>query len=268
MKVPFTPAHAAAALPFRRFRLVTSALVVGTFAPDFEYFIRLAPRGGFGHTLLGAFVLSLPLALLVLWIFHAFVKRPLTSLMPNGIQDRLASYLDKFRLFGSRRFAWIVISILLGIATHIFWDSFTHPTMWLYRHWSFLRQTLRLPMVGPVLYYQLFQHSSTILGLGILGAWLLHWYRATVSGDQSRIGRLSRAHRLFITAVIATIALLGAAIRAIVGVGPPFHHGALEGFVGVAVCTFIALTWWQLVAYGLFSALRKSSKAKAPARMR
>jgi hypothetical protein len=37
--VPFTLAHGAAALPFRRFHLVFSALLVGTFAPDFEYLV-------------------------------------------------------------------------------------------------------------------------------------------------------------------------------------------------------------------------------------
>jgi hypothetical protein len=74
--VPFTLAHGAAALPFRRLHLVFSGLLVGTFAPDFEYFLRLSPDDGFGHTLLGTFVLTLPLALLVLWLFHTFVKLP------------------------------------------------------------------------------------------------------------------------------------------------------------------------------------------------
>ena len=39
--MPFTLSHAAAALPFRRTRLIKSALVIGCFAPDFEYFIPL-----------------------------------------------------------------------------------------------------------------------------------------------------------------------------------------------------------------------------------
>jgi hypothetical protein len=94
--VPFTPAHGAAALPFRRLHLVFSGLLVGTFAPDFEYFLRLSPDGGFGHTVLGTFVLTLPLALLVLWLFHTFVKLPVARLLPDAIQRRLASHLDEF----------------------------------------------------------------------------------------------------------------------------------------------------------------------------
>jgi|HubBroStandDraft_1064217.scaffolds.fasta_scaffold451974_2 hypothetical protein len=58
--MPFTLAHAAAALPFRRLHLVWSGLVIGTFAPDLEYFVRFSPNDGYGHTLVGALVLSLP----------------------------------------------------------------------------------------------------------------------------------------------------------------------------------------------------------------
>jgi hypothetical protein len=173
VKVPFTFAHVAAALPFRRLRLVPSALVVGTLAPDFEYFLRLAPDDGFGHTPLGIFVLTLPLALLVVWIFHSFVKVPLTKLFPHTIQRRLASHLDEFRFRGAARFVLIVGSVLLGIATHLVWDSFTHPTTWLYHHWVFLSQPLRLPIVGLVPYYKVFQHGSTIIGIVLQGlpAW-------------------------------------------------------------------------------------------------
>jgi hypothetical protein len=39
-RVPFTPSHGAAILPFLRFGLVPSALLVRAFAPDYEYFIR------------------------------------------------------------------------------------------------------------------------------------------------------------------------------------------------------------------------------------
>ena len=42
--MPFTLAHAAAALPLRRFKLVWSALVIGSFAPDFWLFMGLPGR--------------------------------------------------------------------------------------------------------------------------------------------------------------------------------------------------------------------------------
>jgi uncharacterized protein DUF4184 len=250
VEVPFTLAHAAAALPFRRWRLVPSALVIGTFAPDFEYLIRFSARGRFGHTLVGSFILTLPLALLVLWVFHAFVKRPTVALLPEALQRRVQDHLDEFRFGGAARFALIVASILLGIATHLLWDSFTHSNTWPYRHWSVLRQPFTLPIVGPLPLYKILQHASTIAGIAILSAWLVHWYRTTQPSAQLRKS-LSPSRKTAVIAVVATVALVGAVARAIVGTGVPTGHSAFNRFIVQAVVTAMAPVWWQLVAYGV-----------------
>ena len=177
--MPFTFAHSAAALPFRRLPLVPSALVIGTFAPDFEYFLRLAPNGRLGHTLPGTFILTLPAALLVLWIFHSLVKRPATMLMPDALRNRLVNHLGDFRFGGASRFLLILASLLLGIATHLLWDSFTHAGTWLYIHWPLLRASVNLPVLGPIPCYKVFQHGSTIVGTGVVVAWLISWYRSS-----------------------------------------------------------------------------------------
>src|SRR5207247_1068326 len=124
--MPFTLAHAAAAIPFRRTRLIASAVVVGCFAPDFEYFIRLAPKGQFGHTLLGLFVFDLPLSLAVYWIFHRYGKGPLWASLPRSIRQRVKLGPSVVKLTGVTQFAIVSLSILVGAATHFFWDSFTH----------------------------------------------------------------------------------------------------------------------------------------------
>ena len=115
--MPFTLSHAAAALPFRRTRLVMSAVVVGCFAPDFEYFSPLGHHGSFGHTLTGMFVLDLPLGLAVLWLFHRYVREPLTACLPEGARERLDRTPDTFAMNSFSRFAMIAFSILVGIAT-------------------------------------------------------------------------------------------------------------------------------------------------------
>jgi hypothetical protein len=250
VEVPFTLAHAAAALPFRRSRLVPSALVIGTFAPDFEYLLRFSPHGRFGHTLVGSFILTLPLALLVLWIFHAFVKQPTVMLLPEGIQRRLQDHLDGFRFGGAANFVLIIASILLGIATHLLWDSFTHSTTWPYRHWSVLRQQFALPIIGPIPLYKILQHGSTIAGIGILSAWLVHWYYTAPSSAQLKES-LSSRRKAAVIAVVTTVALVGAMARAIAGMGVPTGHSTLNKFLAQATVTAMALAWWQLVAYGL-----------------
>jgi Domain of unknown function (DUF4184) len=227
--------------------------LVGTFAPDFEYFLRLAPDYGFGHTLLGTFVLTLPLALLVLWLFHAFVKLPLARLLPEAIQRRLTNHLDEFRFRGGARFALIVGSILLGIVTHLAWDSFTHPNTWIYHHWPILSRTLHVPIVGLIPFYKLLQHGSTIIGIGVLSAWLAVWYRSSQPSGHALSNPVSPTRKIMIGAIVGTIAVVGAIIRATARIGIPHSHPFEKRFVGLLVVTAIALVWWQLVAYGVLS---------------
>src|SRR6201994_3036071 len=87
--MPFTLSHAAAAFPFRHTRLILSAVIIGCFSPDFEYFVPFAHHGAFGHSWLGVLVLDLPLSLLVLWLFHRYAKEPLAACLPANARERL-----------------------------------------------------------------------------------------------------------------------------------------------------------------------------------
>src|SRR5215469_5325911 len=217
--MPFTVSHAAAALPLRRARLVTSALVVGTMAPDFEYFLPLQAHDHFGHTFPGLLVLTLPVALLVLWIFHTFVKVSAATLLPRRLQSRVAGYLGTFRFGGPGRFLLIVLSILVGIATHILWDSFTHAGTYPYAHWSLLRQSVDLPVLGMMPVFKVFQHGSTILGLVILLTWLFRWYGQCEPCRYRFRGVLSPGLRTGILAMGMAIAVMGGIARALWGIG-------------------------------------------------
>jgi hypothetical protein len=244
--VPFTLAHAAAALPFRRTRVILPALIVGTLAPDFEYFLRLAPTGSLGHTLLGVFVLDLPLAMLVLWLFDHVVRFSTIDLMPVPLRLRFAAHPIGPLMSGAKSPAWIVASILLGISTHIVWDSFTHPGTWPYRHWQLLRHPIHLPIAGTIQLYKVLQHGSTVFGICVLALWFQRWYRKTKPGAGPKHLPPNRFRRL---AVLVTLAGCGALLRA--GMGVHGGQDSLAIFAGEAVVTFIALIWWQLVGYGL-----------------
>jgi hypothetical protein len=257
--VPFTLAHGAAALPFRRLNLVFSGLLVGTFAPDFEYFLRLSPDDGFGHTLLGTLVLTLPLALLVLWLFHTFVKLPVVRLLPDAIRRRLTNHVDEFSFRGAARLALIVGSILLGIATHLAWDSFTHPNTWPYRHWSILSQPLHVPILGEIPFYKVFQHGSTVIGIGVLSIWLVSRYRATEPSSHPLSNPATPMRKIATVGCVVAVALVGGIIRAAAVVGIPNDHPAERRFVVLLVVTAIALVWWQLVIYGFIASRKFSS---------
>jgi len=261
--MPFTPAHAAAALPLRRARLILSALLVGTMAPDFEYFLRMAPGGGFGHTFAGSFLLSLPLALAVLWIFHALIKVPLVQLFPDAIRLRLGPQMGPFRFGGPGRFMLIVVSALVGIATHIAWDSFTHRHTWPYRHFHFLRQRLPVPVLGSVAVVKALQHVSTIAGLLLVAAWVFRWYRTTEPRRTARGTPLAASRRWLVAGSIAILATFGGVLRVAMIRDSHLHSTTWEIAIGDGVVTLISLAWWMLVAYGAFVSLRRSSRLEA-----
>lgn len=144
------------------------------------------------------------------------------------------------------------------------WDSFTHPYYWPCWHWPLLRETLRVPVLGTIPYYKLFQHGSTVMGTAILLFWMIHWYqRAEPAADLARTP--SQRERIAVVSVIASLALIGGIARAAIGSGITEHFLSAK-FVGEVIVTVIALAWWQLVVYGMlvtFHVQRNRSHASA-----
>jgi hypothetical protein len=250
--VPFTLSHAAAALPFRRTRLITSAVVIGTFAPDFEYFLRLAPEDRYGHMMPGILVLTLPVAFLVFWAFEKFLKLPLFMLLPEGVQRKVQVDRTPFRIGGMRRFLLIVTSLLMGIATHIVWDSLTHFNTWFYQHIEPLRGSYVLPVLGRMAGYVVMQGVSSVLGLAIVAVWFWHWYRTTPSSAEALPKALLGMQKFAIASGIIAVAVVAGLLRAVIRAGLSTNPHQLRHFLVQAVATAMALAWWQLVAYGLF----------------
>jgi Domain of unknown function (DUF4184) len=245
--MPFTLAHAAAAIPFRRTRLITSAVVVGCFAPDFMFYLTLRPRHRFGHTWTGAFVLDLPLSLLILWLFHRYAKEPLWHWMPKSFRQRVTLGPRALPVKNLGDFALLLVSILVGIGTHMLWDSFTHPDYWPYRHWSLLRDSIVLPIVGSVECYTFFQYASSVIGTLVILVWFLRLPKTgTSSPPQTTQTSGINNQGLFVASLIVAIAagILRASIR---------RHD-IELFVSESVVTTISVFWFELVIYGILRA--------------
>lgn len=126
--MPFTPAHILAIVPIvaiRRSPLPLSALVIGSMIPDLPLFVAFAPDYGDTHSVGGLFTACLPLGLAAILAFQLAMKRPLFLLLPAVIQrhcgDASASCLR-----GPRTVIYAAIAVVIGAATHVFWDSFTH----------------------------------------------------------------------------------------------------------------------------------------------
>lgn len=240
------------------------ALIVGCFAPDFAYFFFLSPRGLGAHSIRGMFLYDLPLSLIALWLFYTFVKRPFTMLLPKGFRARFKSGENNFTFWPPARLAIVVVSILVGTATHILWDSFTHPFYWPYRHWSFLGRMVYLPVEGTVHVYKVLQDGSSLFGLAVVALWILLWYRATPPHELPARGPYSRAQILVIRVAVPGVALVIGMLKANfdmglpdIGFRPLLHFAVITG---ITATSFLAIGLLITgVVFGVGKAQRQSS---------
>lgn len=175
--MPFTFAHPAAVMPLCR-RLpypgVMSALVIGSMAPDFVYWLPLPIYREMSHTVPALFLFCLPAGLSVFWLYHTLLKRPLVALLPRAIFVRLPPLQPiRWRL---RHVVPVLLALLLGAITHLVWDAFTHYNTPVTR----LLPGLETPLLtgsGYVLrVYKVLQHGSTLAGFGVLALYGWRWY--------------------------------------------------------------------------------------------
>ena len=172
--MPFTVSHAAAVLPIHRWskhRLPLTALMIGSMAPDFGYFFSHETPRSLTHSLVGLVIWSLPAGLAV-WLFYvAFLEKTTITLLSDRWHTRFA-HTDKLT---PSLIARACIAIVLGAATHILWDSFTHRGTRVMHAFP----ALQGPTPGfswlPV--YHVLHFLSSLVGLVILWLWMRHLHR-------------------------------------------------------------------------------------------
>jgi hypothetical protein len=165
--MPFTFSHPAIVLPLtslRRQWVSLTGLIIGSLIPDFEYFLRMRITSNYSHTIDGLFWFDLPLGLLLAFIFHNIVRDSLVDNLPTFLKTRLSAFrqFDWNKDF-KKRWLVIIVSILIGASSHIFWDSFTHNQ-------GFFVETI--PTLSDKVYlfgmqisiFKILQHLSTIIG--------------------------------------------------------------------------------------------------------
>jgi hypothetical protein len=196
--MPFTLSHPAASVPFARKKFILSALVIGSMAPDFEYFFPLMPAERFGHSLPGLVLFTLPVAVIVYFIFHALLKEPLVSLLPQSHQRKLMPLLKNFSFGPPRRMVMVLLSILIGILTHLIWDSFTHLDSRTMQFFPVLKQTLF--QLGPsnIPIYAFLQYISSLVGIALLVYWYVRWYRDYQPQIELPVGHISESVRILV----------------------------------------------------------------------
>jgi hypothetical protein len=169
--VPFTLAHPPAVLPLRRLpQLRLAPLILGAMVPDLPYFLpgkfqRLIPET---HDFLGSITSCLLLGYLAL-ITLLLLRRPLTALLAPRARWLCLHALEPFAR-PSSAWLWAAPAILLGVWSHLLWDSFTHTDGWISRRVSALSAPVIIgPYTEPMAH--VLQYLSSVLGLTIMIVW-------------------------------------------------------------------------------------------------
>lgn len=171
--MPFTISHIVAVVPlYKRFRkyLSLSGLIMGSMVPDFEFFLRVTLYGIWSHHLKGIFYFDLPVALILIFVFHIWVRDTLLNYLPKQISGRFQQYkgFDWMSYF-RKNYLTVVVSVILGILTHFCWDNFTHEPNYVSPfYFQILESNLKLGAFTIKL-YGLLQILSSFFGL----AWFL-----------------------------------------------------------------------------------------------
>ncbi len=201
--MPFPLAHPAAVLPFRRLQYLNfSALLIGAVTPDLSYCFERYDLDAFAHTIRGCFVFSLPVGWLAVLIFQT-IRDPLVSLLPAPHRQALS------RSSRAPDPGWFVVplSVVLGSATHVFWDAFTHETGWFVERSSFLQMKLLTLDGRHFRMYRLLWHISTWTGLFLLGRAYLQTLKERTGSAQ--LFDPEERQRFALWAAILSVPLLG-----------------------------------------------------------
>lgn len=165
--MPFTFSHPAIILPLtylpRKWYSLTG-LVIGSITPDFEYFLRMKVQSDYSHTISGIFWFDLPLGILLAFLFHNIVRNSLFDNLPLFFRERFLKFnAFNWNIYFKKNFLIVIISIITGILSHLFWDSFTHENGYFVSLFPALTRDVNSFGVHMP-FYKVLQHVSSLTG--------------------------------------------------------------------------------------------------------
>lgn len=196
--MPYTISHVAAVIPgyrlFSRFH-VFSAAVIGSMVPDFGLLLPRYPARPETHSVLALFTFCLPVGLLTYWLTQLLIKPAVLEVLPDRAYERLraAHPSAPLRELGT----WLLVSgaLLVGAATHIGWDAFTHENALGVRTFPFLQYYGPELEGHPLHLWRWFQFGSSVIGLAVVIAALIAWIHHAPKLSAPPVRVLGRSER-------------------------------------------------------------------------
>lgn len=256
--MPFTLCHPALVLPLHRYasRLtVLSALVIGSMAPDFVYFLPFATEGAFTHSLPGIVGYCLPAGALAYLVYHALVREAFIAWAPLALSRRMdiqAPWVPP----DLRGLCLLLMSIMLGAASHVAWDAFTHANTAVVRHVDLLRAPVSFGAHAVPL-FRILQHVSSLLGAAVIAAACANWIFRTEPRPPP-VHRLSAAQRLWVVLAVGAAAAGGGAAGLLLGtprsVERELFNLVVTGMAAAAAMILVLCAVWRIARHRARSA--------------
>lgn len=237
--LPFTFSHPALILPLAKYTgryFSLTSLIIGSLCPDFEYFFKMKVESLVSHTAGGLFYFNLPVSIVLAFVFHNLIRNCLYKNLPPICRSRLEAFMSfDWNNYFRQHYLTVIISILIGAASHLLWDSFTHLHGYSVHKTWVLQQSIVTPIGASVPVYKLLQHLSTCIG-GL--AIMLTIFR--LPATQSYHHKTSSVYWLLILLITSTIICIRFAIE------PTQRHfgnlivtGISAGIIALAITPFL-----------------------------
>ncbi|HTU68159.1 MAG TPA: DUF4184 family protein [Steroidobacteraceae bacterium] len=168
--MPFTVSHAAAVLPLQRLtrsRIPLAAMMIGSMAPDFGYFLPMGVGRDDTHDFDGLFLFCLPVGLAVWLLFVRVLERPTIELLPQRWRERIPRSDD----VSLKALVLAGIGILIGALTHLAWDAFTHANTSVSDLFPFIYAKMFEFRGRNIRLFHVLQYASSVGGLLALAWW-------------------------------------------------------------------------------------------------
>lgn len=251
--MPFTLAHPAAVLPFKYLPkgwVSLTGLVIGSMAPDFEKFLKLEGGNSYSHTWGAIFWFSLPLGIILSFVFHLIVRDPLIDNLPAFMHKRLARFktLD-WRVHFRKHYIIVMVSIIVGAATHIIWDGFTHKNGPGQNQLALLPENASFGILPVPLFFAL-NLISSVLGVLIVLFALLRLPKEDAPADrENRTKAYWPVVVIIILAVVSIRFATGLSFREVVRLEGDFWHFAITMVAAFFISLFITPIILRLTSF-------------------
>jgi hypothetical protein len=166
--MPFTFAHPAIFIPFVRkikMKLSATALIIGSMIPDFEFFLKMKTGENIGHHWYGILLFDIPLAIICCYVFHNLLRDMLINQSPQWFYQRFSKWKDfDWNSYAKKNSFNVLLSVIIGIISHLFLDAFTHEDGFFVEQLTFLKNEVRFFGIHTNI-YMLLQVLESLAGL-------------------------------------------------------------------------------------------------------